>query len=72
MNGQPHLKAHRLTFAVLESVGDDVQCQCLRLGSRSTAGLSIGKHARQLRHFCQPTPIRLLFAFQMEIHARRL
>jgi hypothetical protein len=56
------------SFAMLQTLGDDAEGENLGLGHRLVGSCAVRKDARQLRHFCQPSPIFLTLTFNAEVH----
>jgi len=56
------------SFAMFQTLGDDAEGENLGLGHRLVGSCTIRKDARQLRHFCQPSPIFLTLTFNAEVH----
>ena len=55
-------------FAVFQALGQDAKRQDFGLGHGFVGGRPVRKHARQLRHFGQPTAIFFKFTFNIEVH----
>ena len=53
---------------MFQALGDDAEGENLGLGHRLVGSCTIRKDARQLRHFCQPSPIFLTLTFNAEVH----
>ena len=58
----------RSSFAMLQTLGDDAEGENLGLGHRLGGSCAVRKDARQLRHFCQPSPIFLTLTLNAEVH----
>lgn len=53
---------------MFQTLGDDAEGENLGLGHRLVGSCAVRKDARQLRHFCQPSPIFLTLTFNAEVH----
>ena len=53
---------------MLQTLGDDAEGENLGLGHCLVGSCAVRKDARQLRHFCQPSPIILTRTLNAEVH----
>lgn len=59
-------------FAVIESVGENTQGQCLGLGLRLLFGVPIHEHAGQFGHLGDPSTVALAINLDTEGHRRTI
>ena len=58
----------RQFFAVLEPLSENAQRKYLRATDRFRARFAVGKHARQVWHFSDPSTVRFLLYFDRVHH----
>ena len=60
----------RSALTVFQSFGKNAKCQYFYAGHGFVAARAVSKHARQLRHFGEPTTVVFAIALDIEFHGQ--